>query len=199
MGYNLYITRRTCWSDESNDIAEDEWLAYVESDVELCRLPENGTYFVAWNAGPNESWLDWSNGKIYSKNPDVSMIDKMVSVSRRLDAHVQGDDGEIYSSGCLPPKPLKVPLHRRLASWLAEFRARSNPPIAHDPLPFGVGDTVRDVWGKEHEVITIEPKAEHGMGLIRTRRFSDGTEQLTYMIAHHFQLVGGRTLQTRPK
>jgi hypothetical protein len=187
MGYDLHITRRTRWTDDGNDIAVDEWLTYIQSDVELHRQPENGPCFVAWTTGTNESWLDWSNGQIYSKSPDRAAIAKMVSIARHLDAHVQGDDGEIYSSGDLSPRPASISLRRRLANWLSGFRVRSYPPITHEPLPFGVGDTVRDVWGKEHEVIAIDPKAEHGMGLIRTRRRSDGTEHLTTMIAHYFQ------------
>jgi len=189
MGYDLHITRRKHWSDEGNDITADEWLACVEGDAEFRRQPENGPYFVAWNTGANESWLDWSAGRIYSKNPDSAAIDKMASIARRLHAHVQGDDGEIYWSGSLPPTPSNLSLHQRLVSWLATFRVRSHPPITHEALPFKVGDTVYDVWGNTHEVISIDPEAEHGMGLIRTRRFSDGAEQLTSMIAHHFRMA----------
>lgn len=192
MGYDLHITRRTNWSDDGNDIAADEWLAYIERNVDLLRQPDNGPYFVSWSTGVNQSWFDWSNGQIYSKNPDSAVIDKMVSIARQLDAHVQGDEGEIYSSGSLPPRPQEVSLRQRFANWLGRFRARSHQPITHEPLPFGVGDTVRDVWGKEHEVVSIDPNAEHGMGVIRTRRLSDGTKQFTSMIAHHFQLVRDR-------
>jgi hypothetical protein len=51
-----------------------------------------------------------------------------------------------------------------------------------------VGDSVRDPWGKEHTVLAIDAEAEHGMGVIRTRR-SDGTEHEHAMIAHGLELV----------
>jgi hypothetical protein len=53
-----------------------------------------------------------------------------------------------------------------------------------------VGVKVRDPWGNEHTVISIDPKAAHGMGVIRTRR-SDGTEHAYAMIAHGLELVAG--------
>jgi hypothetical protein len=37
-------------------------------------------------------------GAIYSKNPDVPIIAKMLQIAERLGAHVRGDDNEIYTS-----------------------------------------------------------------------------------------------------
>ena len=80
------------------------------------------------------------------------------------------------------------PHSARAAGWFARFRPQRRPVIHHQPLPFGVGDRVRDLWGNEHTVISIDPKAKYGTGVIRTRR-SDGTEHAHAMIAHGFEPV----------
>ncbi|HET7623927.1 MAG TPA: hypothetical protein VFM25_01590 [Verrucomicrobiae bacterium] len=69
------------------------------------------------------------------------------------------------------------------------LRSASITPVDPATLPFGVGDIVRDVWGNEHTVFEIDPEAEHGIGLIRTRRLSDGVVLGTAMMAHDFTLV----------
>ena len=56
-------------------------------------------------------------------------------------------------------------------------------------VPFRVGDRVRDTWGNYHTVIEVDPKAEQGLGIIRTRRESDGVELGSAMIAHGLTLV----------
>ena len=193
MGYDLHITRRKHWSDEGNHIAVDEWLAYVRRDAELRLRPENGPYFAGWS-GPSEldgPWLDWFDGQIYTKNPDPALVDKMVAIARQLKASVQGDDGEIYEGGSQAPRRPALSPGERVAGWLARFRAQRPLKIEHEPLPFGVGDRVRDAWGNEHMVIQIDPQAEHGMGVIRTRR-DDGTELEHAMMAHGLKPVAKR-------
>ena len=116
MGYDLHITRRRDWSSEGDVITTDEWLAYVRSDPELRLNPANGPYFAEWR-GPSvtgESWFDWSNGQIEAKNPDPALIDKMVAIASRLNATVQGDDGETYKSGHAAPKKFTPTLGERL-------------------------------------------------------------------------------------
>jgi hypothetical protein len=53
---------------------------------------------VIWDRHPNddEAWLDWFDGNISTKNPDEPLLHKMVDIAARLDAKVQGDDGELY-------------------------------------------------------------------------------------------------------
>ena len=100
MGYDLHITRRKHWTDKGDDITADEWLAYVRADSELRLQPESGPYFAVWK-GPSElddSWLDWSDGRIYTKNPDTAFIGKMVAIAQQLEASAQGDDGEYNNS-----------------------------------------------------------------------------------------------------
>lgn len=96
LGYDLHITRREDWSDTDSDISAEEWLRYVESDPELRICFEQGQYFAVWCASLHDSWLDWSDGQIYSKNPDSPLINKMIKIAQQLGANVQGDDGELY-------------------------------------------------------------------------------------------------------
>jgi len=190
MGYDLHITRRNHWPNNGRDITAEEWLGYVQRDAELRLQPENGPYFAEWRSASGNSWLDWSDGQIYTKNPEPKVIDKMVAIARHFNARVQGDDGEIYEAGGQPPRPpARGPAPswgKRLAAWFSCLLAPRTARIERRPLPFGVGDRVRDPWGYEHTVIGIDPKAEHGMGVIRTRR-SDGTEHKHALTAHGFE------------
>lgn len=74
-------------------------------------------------------------------------------------------------------------MRERITQWLARFRSEPPFEIKHNNLPFAVGDRVRDTWGNKHTVVRIEPKADHGKGVIRTRR-DDGTELSHMMFAH---------------
>ena len=98
MGYDLHITRRENWSSEGNDITTQEWLDYIEKDPELSLYGQNGPYFAIWKTeeSQREYWMDWSEGEIFTKNPDQILIDKLVKIARHLNAVVQGDDGELY-------------------------------------------------------------------------------------------------------
>ena len=100
MGYDFHITRRKQWFDEGDDIAHDEFVGYVRGDAEFRYPGENGDMFANWRSPTSgyESWLSWNNGQIETKNPSPEFINKMVAVSQRLSAKVQGDDGEIYLS-----------------------------------------------------------------------------------------------------
>ena len=101
MGYDLHITRAEDWGESrSNPITAEEWLAVVESDPELSPAGYNGPYFALWR-GPSENpepWLDWSDGRVHTKNPDAPLVGKMIRLAGRLGARVQGDDGEFYPS-----------------------------------------------------------------------------------------------------
>ena len=68
-------------------------------------------------------------------------------------------------------------------------QATSIVPVDPATLGFGVGDIVKDTWGNEHAVTGIDPKAEHGLGIIRTRRLSDGVVLGTAMTAHDLRFV----------
>ena len=97
MGYNLYITRAEDWVEsEGHEITISEWLALIKLDPDLRLAGDgNGPQFTVWDGHPDddESWLDWNEGNITTKNPDDALIAKMVEIAAKLDARVQGDDG----------------------------------------------------------------------------------------------------------
>ena len=97
MGYDLHITRKEFHPCEGPMITPEEWLEIVQDDPELTISRQRGPYFADWSGpGKYPCWLDYDNGNLYSKNPTDEMIDKMVQIAKRLDAKVQGDDGEVY-------------------------------------------------------------------------------------------------------
>lgn len=97
MGYDI-ITRAEFWAEnEGAEISLEEWLRYVESDRDVQRDPQNGSTDFLFVAHPKEaSQLWWSDGNIYTKNPDKPTVHKMIEIARKLGARVQGDDEEFY-------------------------------------------------------------------------------------------------------
>ena len=111
MGYDLFITRAPHeWEGEQYPITPEEWLRVVEGDPtlrlvgidpKLNRAGFRGPYFAIWS-GPSEHeipWLDWMLGRVYSKNPDEALIDKMVEIAGSLEARVVGENDEVYLGG----------------------------------------------------------------------------------------------------
>jgi len=114
MGYDLHITRRNDWSndeEQSVDISLGEWLDHIDNDPDLklsdayrIKVPGSETEsqvapgFCDWtgHSSNKELWFDYSYGCISTKNPDDETIKKMLSISKALNAKVQGDDGEVY-------------------------------------------------------------------------------------------------------
>jgi hypothetical protein len=98
MGYNIYITRKTNWSDTSGpQITPTEWLAVLDSDAELSRATDTGDDTLA-GAWKGDTLFYFTDGEVTCKNPDENTIRKMVDIAARLKATVQGDDGEQYPS-----------------------------------------------------------------------------------------------------
>ncbi len=100
MGYDLHITRADSWAEnEGQQISAEEWHALVELDPELRFDPDSGPHFAVWNGGADdrEEWLDWCDGNVTTKNPDKALLAKMLQIAHRLNARVQGDDGELYT------------------------------------------------------------------------------------------------------
>lgn len=106
MGYDLHIER-----ENGLEISVNEWVDYLDSDCEFKRTDEvtaeleDGTVLTAQI--PNSGlWLPESknvtfmfsevSGSVIVKNPDESIIEKMIAVSSKLNALVRGDDGETY-------------------------------------------------------------------------------------------------------
>jgi hypothetical protein len=93
MAYDFHITRAVDWADSmQNPISADEWLSFVESDDESSLFKENGDYFAVWKN--DVAWFDWNGGESYTKNPDKLTISKMLQIAGKLNAKVQGVEGE---------------------------------------------------------------------------------------------------------
>jgi hypothetical protein len=62
-------------------------------------MPQNGDAFFAFGEpeGPR-AWFDWFEGNVFTTDPDRVTLEKMIRLAERLDAKVQGDDGEPYPS-----------------------------------------------------------------------------------------------------
>lgn len=119
MGYDLHITRKENWfdEDESNEIKLADWKDYLSSDDEmkldnqalastknedvLSYISEGLAVWTAYSKNGvdgNFAWFDLRAGNITVKNPNKEIINKMLDVATRINARVQGDDGETYSS-----------------------------------------------------------------------------------------------------
>jgi hypothetical protein len=109
MGYEVHITRKTNLFDEGPEISLEEWEAYADSDPLLSvhgwvtwRIDGNSVrakIFVVREAGnPDTAALCWYRGDISAKNPSPAGIVHMVSIADRLNAKVQGDDGEFFDA-----------------------------------------------------------------------------------------------------
>ena len=99
MGYDYHITRAEDWADsDARPITAAEWLSLVKADDTLTITGIQGAHFAVWHGDSRheEPWLDWENGRIFTKNADAPLLEKMVALASQLNARVQGDDGEIY-------------------------------------------------------------------------------------------------------
>ena len=197
MGYDVHITRAADWADNDGfEIPAEEWLRLVGQDPELELDPRNGPYFASWNGGPDPgaSWLDWSGGDVFTKNPGPELLAKMESLADRLGARVQGDEGESYRGGEPPedpPEEVPAGLLDRIRETL--FPATRRRPLETGPRtsgpPFAVGDRVRDAWANEATVTAIDLGSNHGLGAI-TLRYDDGRTVSVAASAHGLRKAG---------
>jgi hypothetical protein len=136
MAYQLHVTRASDWthSDEL-PITAAEWLKLIRTDSELVQDPRHGPYFVRWaGAVGRDCWLEWAEGRINSQYPDGPLLKKLVAISERLGAKVQGDGGEVYSGdepvdewaaeNTLPFTPRTMIITQRLPWWRRVLRRR---------------------------------------------------------------------------
>lgn len=198
MGYDVHITRKAEWSDDSGPaIPAAEWRQLVAEDPELVltgfaevataegeTLRMTDPLLAEWRGHSlgQVVWFTYSNGCVEVKNPDPETLGKMSRLADRLKARVQGDEGEFYDAAGNAHMPTPS-LRDRLGNWWRNrrFRPPPKPPLA---LPFKVGDRVKDPWGAVHIVVAIDPAANHGAGEIVIRRVSDGAESTFWGIAH---------------
>lgn len=114
MGCDVYITRQSNWfrAAEAKRISEVEWRSVVEADSEmwLCGFaeatsPQDGTVryenplLAEWLGHPHYSqvWFDFRDGNVVVKNPDELVVKKMKQLAHKLDAGVQGEEGEFIT------------------------------------------------------------------------------------------------------
>lgn len=115
MSYQVYITRAEFWAEnEGSEISAAEWLELLRKDAEISQDEANGPYFVVLGGSQEstESWLDWSEGNLYTSYPNRAMQKKMLQIAGKLGAVIQGDDGEIYAS----VEDFPEPIEKRLAT-----------------------------------------------------------------------------------
>ncbi len=85
MGYELHITRKAAWHDETGPgITLDEWDKLAAGDPDLLSTNFNGCFYSD------------ASGNIVAKNPEKPVRAKMYQMAQRLGAKVQGDEGEFY-------------------------------------------------------------------------------------------------------
>jgi hypothetical protein len=117
MGYEIHITRKENWFDDEPKISLDEWKSYIASDPEMrldgyaeAALPSGNVLRVesdglsVWTAYSKHgvdggmAWFDFRTGNLVVKNPDSEILAKMWMIAEKLQARVQGDEGEIYDA-----------------------------------------------------------------------------------------------------
>lgn len=107
MGYELSIQR----ANEANKISIKEWTNYINSDPEFEAIEEfsadikGGEVLTVstpnaglWKSKNGEVPFTFSEkyGMITVKNPDTWIIEKMISIAKKLNAVVLGEEGEEY-------------------------------------------------------------------------------------------------------
>ncbi|MDZ7816465.1 MAG: hypothetical protein U5N86_10850 [Planctomycetota bacterium] len=116
MSYEVFITRASYYSQaDAPEISKDEWEAYVKSDPEMEMERYAGSKVVQGEAisnpkehsavwteyslsrqGGDKARFEYSNGSIVVNDPDKEILRKMYTISRSLEANVQGTNGEDY-------------------------------------------------------------------------------------------------------
>jgi len=200
MGYDLHITRKDDWSEQTGPlISEAEWRSLIESDPQLTLDTQTkltmsgGDYvFAAWNGQPGA--LGYYGGEITATDPSEPLIDKMVQIARALGASVQGDDGEVYGEDGTsseredPAPPTAAPgLLSRIGAWLRHRRTVRE--LQKGEPAFRVGQRVQNPWGVQGVVLHVDRKANGGLGSVRIR-LDDGREQLLAYVASGLEIVG---------
>jgi hypothetical protein len=119
MGYDLHISRRKDWADSTGPaITELEWRMLIDADRDLKIVDPLNNPNVAILG--DEIWFDWSDGQVFTKNPDRQTLQKMLKIANRLGANVQGDDGEIYDLHSLDK--FEESTHATKGAWIEYVR-----------------------------------------------------------------------------
>ena len=193
MGYDVHITRAEQWFEsEERPIQVDEWHSYAASDANLSREGpfDSGQHFYNWRVGDTETWLDWFDGAIYTKNPPEDVRASMFEIATRFGARVQGDEGEYYGAdgkvvpddtydeeGRIRPEARVEPepwTDSEVRSFIGELEAMRSEGTFEDWLDtFGQALEVFPDEVQRHVRATPEAQARRGRGFgrfFRSRR-----------------------------
>lgn len=194
MSYDLHITRRLPWDDRTGPaIDRREWQALIASDPELSLYTSVGAEHEGLVASYRsyEGALRWDDGEVIAKNPEITLVVKMVAIAERLGARVQGDDDEIYQSDGTPVDDAQSdsgPSTGASANLTDSFATRRDNEARPTESPsFHVGSRVRDSRGRRGSVTAIDRQAAHGLGRL-TVLFDDGKELSFALVAPGVEL-----------
>jgi len=99
---DYHITRAEDWTEtHGTEISEREWQSCAHNDDELSSDPANGPNAFVWKAHPEgspEAWVDWSQGNVYSSDPDLALIAKLKELAGTLRARLVTDDNRVVLS-----------------------------------------------------------------------------------------------------
>lgn len=194
MAYDFHIVRsKSQLQAASSPITMSDVAALIASDPELEWSTKEYVDMTDDTGGVSRYWMImwrgrssfwWYRDQILSSNPDDEQRSKLAQMASALNAFLIGDNGEVYDREGVTQNQPSTSFMERVIDWFT-YRVSPRRTAAPDPKPlrFGVGDRVRDSWGNLHMVVSIDPKAEGGVGVIRTQR-DDGVRQSWAIGAH---------------
>lgn len=100
MRYEVYITRAEHHAKGAQTpIPQRDWRSLIATDPDLSAPDDAAPDFARWKGASSveRPWIDWSDGNLFTVDPDYSVIRKLVEIAGLLGGHVQGRDGERYS------------------------------------------------------------------------------------------------------
>ena len=110
MSYDLHVVRTDSWLDAAQDpITKSQVDVLVDSDDELEWSTEDWVdltdgrkrkptryFMILWQGEP---CFLWCRCEITCSGPSEAQTGKLVEIAGKLNAHVEGDDGEHYTLG----------------------------------------------------------------------------------------------------
>ncbi|MCU4415176.1 hypothetical protein KTH71_14215 [Acinetobacter sp. WU_MDCI_Axc73] len=97
-GYNVYITKKEFYLNDGTCITKQEWNTYLETDPAIKVDIQNSENDFLVSIGEQEFslWFDYNFCDLLTKNPSPEALSKMIEISKKLKATVQGEESEIY-------------------------------------------------------------------------------------------------------
>lgn len=108
MGVELNIVRKNNWNDysEPSNITLEEWIQYAESDTELKKEMNEEAGSYVWEGYLEDKsfgtpWFNYSKGYIFTKNPNILVIQKLIVIATALNAKVYDEEGDPFDPSFL--------------------------------------------------------------------------------------------------